>query len=291
MPVSLFAPALLEIARMVERSAAVIYPERSSVKVLIEAETRAGSFEFNLQAIAAVLTGHSVQGALQTISISDLETLLQWLGLRGADEKSLLGLLKRLGTPRVRQATANADGKVNVVFTINGDNNNVTIVNDVQPETVRLLRDASVREAASDLLNPLRHNGVSAFRVGPTTETPSADVLRIERERAATIGKIEPARRVLTESEQEAAVELVSVSFDDDAKWRVRQGESPFWIRITDPDFNDSVRNGYRAFRKGDYLIGTMRVQSFDTPTGIQTERELVRVREHDKREQQGQLL
>ena len=283
---TLFGPALFHLSTLIERSAQVVYPEKSALRVQIAANLREGSFEFDLLAVAATLATGAPQAALSALSIGDIDTLLQWIGIRGDGSTGLLGFLKRFGTPVVTKAEPSAGGRYDV--TVIGNNNVVHVVNNVAPGVVRLLRDDETREAAVESLAPLRKAGINGFRIGGT---PTSPAVHFDKAEAQKVLKPEAVAKEMLVSQSETAVEIVSPNLDADNKWKVRQGDAPFWIRITDEDFNREVKDGVRAFRNGDYLVGIMRVTLSDTASGLVADREMVKIIDHKMRERQAPLL
>lgn len=221
---------------------------------------------------------------LQNLSLSDLDLLLQYIGLRKGDGRSLFGTLKEMGDQPIEAIEPAAPGIVNITINTGGT---ATINFNGVPEGVgRLLTNERVRNAVPNVVAPLATDGIDNFRTGSRTDpaviVTKADVPRLQ----APDNKRELADDVAT-----TAVELLSPSFVDGNKWRVSQGGSPFWAQMLDHEFLAQIDRGERGFFKGDYLVVQMRTRAYATVTGISTEREIVEVVDYRRRSTQGSLL
>jgi hypothetical protein len=135
-------------------------------------------------------------------------------------------------------------------------------------------------------MKPLLTDGIERLRVGPQND-PEFTVSQDE----ATQFDPPPAReRELTDSIAETALELLAPSFVEGHVWHVAQGGQAFKVRILDSQFGKQVDDG-RPFSKGDFLIVELRTRTFATPRGLRVEREVVRVLNHQRRDEQGSLF
>lgn len=273
----LLAPALFGIAELVERSATIAYGVPNAVTVHVDANFRRGSFVFDLVAATAI-TSTSLLGGLP---VDQIDVLLRWIGLVGDDSDSLFGFLRRVGGQKVDRVETTADGQVHL--TINGDDARITINQHV----FKLANDAQVRDAAAAVAQPLEQPGITEFRSGEGSVP--ADLVLLPADVPAIRAPLDVETN-LAESVAETAVEIIAPSFQQGGKWRVAQGGASFWLSISDPMFLARIEGG-EAFAKGDYLIGDVRQRAFSTSKGLDVERDMVRVRAHRRRDQQGHLF
>lgn len=281
MDAKVFAPALFAMANLVESSAEALFEKGDSVSVQVNADFRTGSFVYELTAIALI----AGQQVIQNLSVSDIDTMLGWLGLRG-NRPSLFRFLRDHGEKEIVEIEHEQGGTGNVNVHVQGSDNNVTVV--VVPQQVaRLLENAAVREHAYEALAPLKAEGITEFRVGRTKREAE---LVVEKQDLPKFRPPPPAKAKLTDSSAETAVELLSPSFVDGNKWRVAQGGEPFWVTITDPVFLKRVDDG-EQFAKGDYLIVNMTTQTYTTPDGLEAAREITYVIDHQRRGKQQSLF
>lgn len=277
MDAKVFAPALFSMASLVETSAEVLFEKGDSVSVQVNADFRTGSFVYELTAIVLI----AGQQVIQNLSLSDIDAMLGWLGLRG-NRPSLLRFLRDHGEKEIVSIEHEQGGTGNVNVHVQGSNNTTNVV-VIPHEVARLLESPKVREHAYEALGPLRAEGITEFRVGRTKK--NADLV-VEKDDLPKFRPPPPPRTKLTDSTARTAVELLSPSFVDGNKWRVAQGAEPFWVTITDEDFLKRVDDG-EQFAKGDYLIVEMTTETFRTPNGLEAQRVITRVVDHEQRGKQ----
>lgn len=276
-----FAASLFAITELIERSAAAEFRVDSAVSIEVRADFRHGSFDFGVLAGAALPLAQQV---LVTLTVADIERLLQHIGLlRGAIGKTLLALVKRFGARTPTQITVGGDNNFTLVY-VAGDNSE--IVTGVPPAVATLLQDERVRASLPDVVKPLLSEGIERLRVGspqePDFTASSGDVPQFDPPPVASTE--------LTDSVAQTALELLSPDFEEGRVWRVAQGGQPFNVRVLDTDFLHKIDEG-EPFSKGDFLIVDLRTRTFATTKGMKAEREVVRVREHRRRPQQGSLF
>lgn len=275
-----FAPSLFAMASLVEHAAEVVYVGAPPVRVDINANFRRGSFEFDLQAITAVVGQH----AAQVLTKEMIERLLKLIGLRPSKEPSALEIIQAHGD----HAISVRDGVVDehVTLSIQGDNNHITIIKNVPVDVARIVQNREVRSDFADVVEPLKSPGIDAMRIGPEKRPYHL----IKKEDVPKFLPPPSPREELADSTSETAVEVLSPSFVDGNKWRVAQNGQQFWLAISDAEFLHRIDNGER-FGKGDYLIVDMRVRAYRTDEGLMADREAVRVIKHIPREKQANLF
>lgn len=281
MNAKVLAPALFGLAELVERSAQVVYGQPDLLTVQVDANFRRGSFEIDLMA-AAITFG--AQPNLVRLSIEQIDVLLRWIGLVGGADDSLFGALKLLGGRRVERTEPTQRGGTNIIIT--GDHAHVT----VSPPVIGLLTDVDTRAAACSVVEPLEQPGVASFesRAQGAGARDTQPLILTASDLPALRAPVDVERN-LSDSTSLTAVEIISPSFADGNKWRVAQGGASFWVSITDKEFLAQVAQG-KSFAQGDYLIGEMRARAYTTRKGLDVERELVRVIDHVRRDQQTRL-
>jgi hypothetical protein len=276
------APSLFATASMIEAAADIAFGGPRRVTVQVQANFRRSSFDFDLIATAAVIVG---QQLLQNISVSDLDTLLKWLGLTGRSAAtSLFGILKKAGDRPIEEMRRDSTGNTTIVFA--GDNANIVIGN-VDPTVAKFVTDPTIRNAIPDVVGPVAGPGIDSYHAGSGPRSALVvtkdDLPRLQR---PTFLKDE-----LADDASETAIELLAPSFVDGNKWRVAQGGDAFWVRMLDEGFLASVERGERGFHKGDYLVVRLRTRAFATPDGLEVERDVLEVLDHKQRARQLPLL
>lgn len=282
MDAKIFAPALFATATLVESAAETLFERGDSVSVQVNADFRRGSFVYDLAAVVVV----AGQQVIQNLTVADIDVMLHWLGLRGGGEGSFLKFLLQHGDKRIQRIEPAQRGSGNVNVHIEGNNNRTTVV--VLPEQVaKLLSDQKVRDNAYDALSPLKAEGINEFRVG---RKKTRAELVVEKTDLPKFLPPPVPKTKLTDSNAKTAIELLSPSFVEGNKWRVSQGGEPFWVTIVDKNFLKNVDDG-EQFAKGDYLIVDMETLTFKTPGGLEAERRVTHVYEHQRRSKQQSLF
>jgi len=100
-----------------------------------------------------------------------------------------------------------------------------------------------------------------------------------------------PVEEELADETRRMNLQIISLSFKDDNKWRVTDGADPFSAAIEDSDFLVQVANSEVSFSKGDYLICDVRERQTNTTQGLKKERSIVKVVSHRPAARQMNLL
>lgn len=274
------APSLFATAELVERSAATIYGVDNAVTVQVKADFRRGSFNFELIAAVVAIAGQQI---LQNLSVSDLDTLLRYIGLKVGEENSLFGVLRKVGRGKIERIEPRPDGSTSII--VNGPNAIITI-NNVKREVSALVTNEGVRESLPAIVAPVARPGIDAYRIG---DLPGSSTLVTKEDLPAF--QPSPISVELADDTAVTALELLAPNFVEGNKWRVAQGGEPFWVKIADLEFLESIEQGERGFFKGDYLIVELRTKAYATPDGLQVDREVIKVREHKTRTRQLPLI
>jgi hypothetical protein len=85
----------------------------------------------------------------------------------------------------------------------------------------------------------------------------------------------------LVTRETEAAFTIVNLSFSDDGKWRLYDGQNPVWVRIEDEAFLRQVGSNEIAFAKDDVLVCRVRVDQWQTAKGLHSDTTVLQVMRH----------
>jgi len=269
-------PSLFAMSALIEASSEPYFGVPGAVTLQVRADFRRGSFEYGLTVTAGVFGQH----LLQTLSLSDLKTLLEGIGLLGRNAKSLLRILLQVGDKPIEKIEQIGGSTVNIHVT--GDNNTI-IVPNVDQRVAKLVSTPTVRDVIPDVVAPLARPGIDSYRVG----TKSRANLKVTKDDLPKLQAPATLKTQLTDSVAMTALELLSPNFVDGNKWRVSQGGDPFWVRMLDPDFLQAVDRGEKQFMKGDYLIVDLRTRAYSSRDGLLVERDIERVIEHQHRARQ----
>lgn len=278
MNVNDLAPALLALGEVIEAANdALNGPKRAKVSLNVKASFRTGCFGIELD-VAQTFLQHvgSLFGALPTITAQDL---LKWLGLLwdNGDKAiayggGLLFLLKRLKGAPIEHATKLESGNVRII--IEGE------PHEFAAEVIELYRSTKLRKALNDVMAPLDRDGIDEFAV---TDKPQSkrfvSVQKFERDYfVAPSAVIEE----LDTTETETNLQLVSISFRQDNKWRFSEGDQPFYANIVDQAFLERVQEN-ESFSAGDRLKVKLRRSQRLVDGVLKVDCEIVEVLDHQK--------
>lgn len=267
MDVRLLAPALLAFGDLCEETGRVLYGDTIRVHVEVRASFRTGSFGIDLSVVpqlAQQLIGwFSSEGAT---AIANGKTILEVIGIGGA---GLIGLLRWLRGRRIRRVETVPQGRRIAVD--DGD------AIEVEERVLALLQRRSVREALQRVVEPIERDGVERLAIGTDTDIK----VLIERPEAAWFHAPAPEDALLMEEERTIAFSIVGLSFREDNKWRLYDGQNTVYVTIADQDFLQRVDRNLERFAKGDILLAQTRIAQWQTPQGLRTDYTIVRVLEH----------
>jgi hypothetical protein len=75
-------------------------------------------------------------------------------------------------------------------------------------------------------------------------------------------------------------LQIISLSFKEDNKWKVSDGMEPFSVTIEDAGFLNRIAKGEETFSKNDYLVCVVRERQFQTNKGLRKERAIIAVKD-----------
>lgn len=263
------APALLAVGKLLDAANLVLNGEESKISVQMKATSK-GSFEISFDLIQSF--GRQVIGLLSgdavTAALALKEIVFGSLGVGGGVIWLVMRLrgrqpdkMERLGPDQVR-------------LTIDGE----TLV--VPLKLLRLYQDLAVRAAVKEVVQvPLASPGIDAFEVRENRQT----VLRIDKDELASFEMPDVADEVVVDEVTKAAFSILSLSFKEENKWRLHDGNSAIYALIEDQEFLDRVNKHLISFTKGDVLICSVRIKQKQTRDGLKTEYVVEKVVDHKR--------
>lgn len=271
------APALMAIADLLEASSRALYGDKAIPQVNVKGSFTTGSF--NIDFATAVSWLKSVRDLFAGENATAIANGLAILGALGFVARKT-GLFQALSWLRGRKITRVqiADDKA----TIYVDDEYM----DVERETINLLRDVAVRQAADRALAPLDREGIDFFAAGVGKE----QFVIVTKEQRTFFAAPQADEDLLLEDTRRMAFSIVSLAFKEDNKWRLSDGQATISALITDEAFLRSVNENEESFSKGDVLVCTVQVRQWQTSSGARTEYEITKVNEHRRAARQIKL-
>lgn len=267
MDVNYLAPALLSFCNLIQEINTATNGDRAKVSARVKATAR-GSFEVDLSFWQSL-----VESAKALFDYGgEISTVTNLTILTGGVFKLIL-FLKGKKPDKIEHK----DDDVEIV--LNGE----TFV--TSEKVLRLCENLQVRESAKKSVEVLQKQGMSSLRIKSDAQQPveitknDVDYFNIPSHES----EIENLVRKMT-------LQIISLSFKEDNKWRVTDGEQ-FNVTIKDIDFLHRISNDEISFSKGDYLICEVEEIQFKTTSGLRKERTILKVLEHQKAPKQLMLV
>lgn len=155
------------------------------------------------------------------------------------------------------------------------------ILQNVDPNTARLYKVDSIREAADLVIRPLRTNGFESLEVKKDLESLES----ISKEDAMEITELRSETQIIPgelSSTREVLLRVLKPSFEENLKWRFSDGTSRFGASITDQEFQNRIKDRQEGFFNGDILrVVLTSTQRNTADGGFKTENIIERVIEH----------
>jgi hypothetical protein len=271
------APALLTIGQLIQTANTEINGNKAQISVKVRA-TAEGSFEVNLSLLqslmesAKALFDFSVQNKDGIAAANELADLLFKVGggvvtgsaALGGGLWALLKFLRGRKPDKIEQ-------KGKEVHVIIGDATFIT-----NARTVQLAESVTVREQAKKAVAILSKNGIDTIKIKRDKE----ETLEVAKSEMGYFD-FQDVEEALEDETRTMTLQIISLSFKEDNKWRVTDGGDPFSVTIDDVAFLNQIANNEISFSKGDYLVCSVREQQFRTANTLRKERCIITVIEH----------
>ncbi len=256
------APSLLALGELFTEASRVLYPENEPVALNIKA-TEEGSFDVHLILEAK----HAWDQIVKAFGSDTVTALANLKDLVCASGIGLFFFIKHLRGRHIVKQEEIDPGTVRVTLE---DGSTYEIPADV----LRLHQAVEIRRKAVEVLRPVTRQGIE--RVKFSTDS----VVVVEKADFPSYELPEPEPEELLDREEERVVQIWSVEFTEDRKWRLNTGADTFSAAITDEDFLSRIERG-EAFRKGDMLRCRIRVEQERRGTQLRTQYTVLEVIEH----------
>lgn len=289
MDIKQLAPALLAFGEMIEEGNKAINGDDLKIRVRVQSDFQKGSFDVGLELVGSLAD----QIRLFSGSLVDVSKLGEHFGFV-ADVCSVSGLgliplIKKIAGRKIHSAAVIENGNTKLELS---DSSGIEVI-EVRPDVVRLYRSAAVRKRLEETLSPLDHGGIDTFKIRAVNgnEDVVTEISRDEKKYFKAPDAVSETPPKKWESERNAVFKIVGVSFEEQLKWRLDDGETKIYAAISDQDFLGEVEQRQHLFGKGDTLEVRLKTSQELTDKGIKTEYEILKVIEHHKKPDQIPLI
>ena len=148
----------------------------------------------------------------------------------------------------------------------------------VEEQTILLLRSRIVRTHLLAVVEPLNRDGIDTVAIGADDAKPG---VVIAHEEAPYFLVPLPEDVPLGDQVRQMSFSIVGLSFKEDNKWRLSDGQNTLYVSLADREFVDRVDRNLVRFGKGDIIIAETRISQWEGAEGLRTEYTILRVIEH----------
>jgi hypothetical protein len=272
------APALLALSDMIKSANHTLFGEKADVQVNVKGTFKGGSFGVDLTAVQTIYEQiTSLLAGQGPTAAANLMAILDALGLIGG--AGLIALMKKL---RGRKPSKIEYQDNNVILSVLDESVTERVVVDLA--TGKLWQDKTVRKSLHQVVRPLVREGIDVFVAGRTAN-PEIVVTKEEAEWFP----YDDSAVELNSSVIEQVCLIESVTFKDDNKWKLNNGQT-FYAFMEDQDFLKAIGGGSVRFGKGDRLRVSMKITQQDRAGKLETTFHILKVIDHQI-SHQGSLL
>lgn len=271
MPVTELAPALLSFAAAVKAANHKLNPSEPDPQINITQPSH-GSFVIDL-----LISSGVIDRAINFILVKQPPALVGLEGLSGliATTISAIVWLRK----RVTHVDERPDGSIKYTF-LDGTTLELT------GAAILLIRDPEYRTSLRNFVQPLRHEGIDSMTLGNRKRTTESVTVQRSEVDAFDLPPLPEVQ--INESSRTVALRLLNVAFADNNKWRVTEGDAPYFVTIADPRFLSEVGRGVQVFGANDILRCEVTTRQWQTSAGdLKTEHTVDRVLSHIPGERQ----
>lgn len=268
------APALVAFADMIDDARRIEYPTATTPGLAIAATTP-GSFNIVLHLVEAGFFQKVADlfNSAPVTAVVNGGQLVSWVigGLVIAGQHRRI---RRIQNDQPREGWAR-----------------ITLVDettlDLPLPSVRLAQDVDFRRHARDAVIPLQPGTIDRLTV---TSRESSVTVNADQVGAFALPDI--PEQLINDSTYDTVVRLVNISFANDHKWKVSDGDTTFWVQLLDQDFLNRVQRNEESFRSGDLLRVKIQARQWRASDGdVRNERVVIEVLNHVQGTQQIPLF
>ena len=266
-------PALIALGNLIQSANEELNKKRAQVSVRVKA-TAAGSFEvgigtakYLMDKALPLLDSIPVDGD-QVVIIASVLAIIE----------SLIRLYKFLKGKSPERVEQKGDRHLHIHL----DGNTQVI----DPRALQLFESIPVRKNTKSLVDVLLTDGIDSLRFKRAGQK-AVEIFKSE------VGyfDVEGPELEIKELTRPMQLQIISLSFKKDNKWRVTDGSEPFNATIEDAEFLNRIATNVELFAMGDHLQCVVRERQFQSNAGVRKEYSIIEVQQHHPATQHPRLL
>jgi hypothetical protein len=275
MDVTELAPALLALGKVMEEANFSLNDNRTKVALRVKASFKSGCFGIDFDVVQGMLD--QTLNLFKDSPVSSAKDIVDYLGFISSAGIStgvgVIQLIKWLRGRTIKEVILFDDGTAKVV--VDGDSLKTEL------KTIELYRNFKLRLALEKAITePLQKDGIDSVAF---TNDASKGFFTITKEESHWFKSPEQEIQLLEESEGEINLQLVSVSFKDDNKWRFSDGGAPFYANVLHQEFLNRVQQSEESFTAGDILRVRIKKRQWMYGDNMKSEYDILEVLDHKK--------
>lgn len=277
------APALLAFGDAIEQANMTLNDGRTSIALRVNASFKSGCFGIDFAVVQSL--ANQVAGLFKDPAVVAAKEVAEQIGFvygKGAAATlGVIGLVKWLRNRKINKVVLLDNGRARIE--VDGDRL------ETEQRTIALLRNFKLRQALeAAIARPLEKEGFESVAI--SHEPEQGFVVITKAERGYFIAP-PPDTEELGDQIATANLQLVSVAFKGDNKWRFYDGTTQFHAAIVDERFVHRVQIGEENFASGDILTVSLRKRQWLEGDVMKAEYEVLEVLKHRRGMAQIPLL
>ena len=267
------APALLAFGDVLEQANITLNSGRATIALRVNASFKSGCFGIDFSVVQSLINqALALFKEPGVVNAMELAEKLGFVvtGVAGAGT-GLIKVIKWLRNRKITKIVLLDNGRAKIV--VDGDSL------ETERLTIELLRNFRLRQALQMAIAvPLEREGFDSVAISTKPEDGFIIIEKSERHYfiAPPVDQEELADEVIS-----ANLQLVSVSFKGDNKWRFFDGTNSFFASIGDVAYAHRVQMGEESFAAGDILNVTLRKRQWLEGDVMKSEFEVLKVNTH----------
>lgn len=267
------APALLAFGDVIEQANFTLNEGRTSVALRVNASFKSGCFGIDFSVVQSLMD--QMTSLFKEPSVASAKEVTEQLGFvyaKGAAATvGVIAVIKWLRNRKIRKVVLLEDGRARIEL----DDDKI----EVEQRTIALLRNFKLRQALeAAVLKPLDREGFESVAI---TTKPADGFITITKAERGYFAAPPAETEQLADQTATANLQLVSVAFKGDNKWRFFDGTTQFHASILDERFVHRVQMGEENFAAGDILAVTLRRRQWLEGDVMKAEQEVLEVLSH----------